>query len=478
VHILKKALSLSFLALLFGPLDGCGNSGSPTIASPGPAGKVAQGAVSGATVWADALGAGTQFVIDSAEQSSQTTTDATGGFTIPVTPSYKYAIISQGGTDTLTKLPATTLLAPGGAQCVSPLTALMELDTSDPNGQLATNLNALLPGGETFGTDITAPNALTQASMVFLTSITTAVTAFDVAIQDAAAKSGATLTPQQINDINLTLYSQMASQFSTLTPATIANTASLATSLQAALTAAINTVVANNPNITVQNPSAIAASIADSSVAIAADVVGNATGNTDLEAVTPGNVQTAPGVNASTTSTVTEAAVMTPANTQLVTNEITSVAATAAASITATSTPSPYSPPPIPVVTNPTIAGYELVAEKSGNDWSITNFTITFSDDMVASNSGGTNFAHSVLNPANYQFNQPGCSPSSYASKAVTFTCGTVPSGYFIVTTNHSTGTAGVWASATSQGLLVDNVKTFILPAVTGSNGGNGIALF
>jgi len=478
VHILKTTLSLSFLALLSGPLVGCGNSGAPTITSAGPAGKAAQGAVSGATVWADAIGTGTQFVIDSSEQGTQTTTSSTGTYTLPETPSYKYAIVSQGGIDTITKLPATTMIAPGGAECVSPLTSLMELDTSDPSGQLATNLSSILPVGVNFGEDITAPNALSPASMLFLTSISTAVTAFDAALQDAATKSGATLTPQQINNINLTLYSQMASQFSTLTPATIANTASLATSLQAALTSAITTVAANNPNITVQNPATIAASIADNSVATAANIVGNATNNPALQNISAASVQNTPGVAVTTGGGLTEAVVLTPANTQIITNAITSVATTAAASITAASTPSSYSPPPIPVATNPTIVGYGLVAEKSGNEWAVTSLTMTFSDDMVASNSGGSNFAHSVLNPANYQFNQPGCSPSSYSSKVVTFTCGTIPSGDFVMTTLGASSTGGVEASATSLGLLINNVKTFTLPAVTGSNGGNGIALF
>ena len=475
MQIRKNVLSVSFLALLFGPLAGCGSSGLPTASSPGPTGKVVQGAVSGATVWADAIGAGTQFVLDSSEVSAEASTSSAGGYAFSKTPSYKYALISQGGNDTVTGEKATTLLAPGGAQCVSPLTTLAELDTSDPTGQLETNLNALLPAGENFGADITASGALTPASMVFLTSITIAVTAFDTALQDSAAKSNATLTPQQLDDINLTLYSQMAAEFATLPVGSLANTASLAASLQAALVNAFAAFPTSNPNITIANPSALAASIADNSVATAANVVGIATNNAALASVTAANVQNAPGVPASTSITLTESAVLTGGNVQLVTNDITTVAASvvAAGDIIASSTPSGYSPPTIPIVTNPTIVDYELVLQVSGNEWNVNTFSMTFSDDMVATNSTD---AHSALNPANYQFNEGGCTPSSYASRVVTFSCSNLGSDTFVVTTLSATSTGGVEASATSQGLLVNNVKIFNLPSATGSTG--GVALF
>ena len=473
MQIRKNVLSVSFLALLFGPLAGCGSSGLPTASSPGPTGKVVQGAVSGATVWADAIGAGTQFVLDSSEVSAEASTSSAGGYAFSKTPSYKYALISQGGNDTVTGEKATTLLAPGGAQCVSPLTTLAELDTSDPTGQLETNLNALLPAGENFGADITASGALTPASMVFLTSITIAVTAFDTALQDSAAKSNATLTPQQLDDINLTLYSQMAAEFATLPVGSLANTASLAASLQAALVNAFAAFPTSNPNITIANPSALAASIADNSVATAANVVGIATNNAALASVTAANVQNAPGVPASTSITLTESAVLTGNNTALITSTITSAANAVAPSITATSTPSGYAPPTIPIVTNPTIVDYELVLQVSGNEWNVNTFSMTFSDDMVATNSTD---AHSALNPANYQFNEGGCTPSSYASRVVTFSCSNLGSDTFVVTTLSATSTGGVEASATSQGLLVNNVKIFNLPSATGSTG--GVALF
>ncbi|MEK6398302.1 MAG: hypothetical protein V4734_09470, partial [Terriglobus sp.] len=81
-----------------------------------------QGAVSGASVWADNLSSGTRFSIDTAEQPTQTSTGGGGTYTLRTTPSYKYIVVSQGGTDGITGKKATTMLSPGGAKATSPLT--------------------------------------------------------------------------------------------------------------------------------------------------------------------------------------------------------------------------------------------------------------------------------------------------------------------------------------------------------------------
>jgi hypothetical protein len=385
-------------------------------------------------------------------------------------------IVSQGGTDTATNEKADTLLAPAGAQTVSPLTTLVALDTT---GTLASTLNSILPAGTTFDSDLTANAALTPAAMVFLTSITTAVTTFDQAIQDAATKSSSTLTSQQLNDINLTLFSQMATQFASQSAASLSNTANLATNLQAALSNAVTSVATNNTNITGLSASTISTSIADNSVASAADIVGNATNTPALSAVTASNV-TGSGVAVTTTGTVTESTVLSSGtNTTILTSSITSTATSASTNVTAAATPGTYAPATIPVITNPAVIGYKLLINASGSSWSVSSFTVTFSDDMVATSSGGTNYAHSVLNPANYQFTPTGCAPASYASDVVTFTCSNLlPPGNFVVTLVSSSTTAGVWASATSQGLLVNTNKTFVLPTVTGSTGGSSLSLF
>jgi len=478
MEIRKNAVLLSLSVLVFGSLVGCGLFGGATattdIATQGQSGMVIQGVVSGATVWADSLVSGTRGVIDTAEQSSETTTDASGSFTLPVQPTYKYVLVSQGGTDTITGKTATTMLAPAGSKVITGLTTLVSLDTS---GNLATVINALLPAGTSFDSDISATGGLTPASMVLLSSIETAVNTFTQTVQDAATKSGATLTQQQQNYISLTLYSQIASTFSGLSSASLSNTQSLAINLQTALTAAASSIQANNTNITIQNASTVAASIANNSVATAANVIGNATSNTTLQNVTASNVQSAP-VTVSTGSTVTETTVMTASNTQLVNNTVTNVSATDASNVTVTSTSSTYTPPVIAIINNPTIVGYHLSVSANGSAWIVSTFEITFSDVMVASASGDSTFGHSVLNPANYQFTPAGCSPVSYSSNVVTFSCANLSPGTLAIEIYQSNSSNGVWASGTSLGLPVNNLKTFTLPSITGSTGGSSLNMF
>jgi hypothetical protein len=478
MKIRKSAVWFSFSTLVLVPLVGCwwSNSSSYTpVTTQGQSGKVVQGAVKGSTVWADSLVSGTRGVIDTGEQSTQTTTDSNGNFTLPVQPTYKYVITSMGGTDTITGQPATTLLAPAGSISVSSLTTLVALDTT---GKLASIINALLPAGTTYDSDLSATGALSPAALILISSIQTAVTTLNQAIQDAATKSGSTLTSQQQNDINLTVYSQIAATFSGLSAASLSDTQSLATNLQTALTAAISTIQTNNSNITISNGSTIAASIANNSVAVSANVVGNATGNIALQGVTATNVQSVP-VTASTSTTVTETTVMTTSNIALVNNTTTTQSTTAAASTTATSTPSTYSPPVIAVINNPTIIGYELQVNASNSAWAVSTLQITFSDDMVATASGTSTFANSVLNPANYQFSQGGCTPTSYSAKVVSLSCSQdLTPGAFTIEIYQSSSTTGVQASATSLGLSVNNTKIFTLPTTTGSTGGSSLSLF
>jgi hypothetical protein len=271
------------------------------------------------------------------------------------------------------------------------------------------------------------------------------------------------------------VYSQLAAQFSSLTAAQMSNTATLSTTMQAAIGNAISTIVSTNTNLTI--PNSIAATIANNSVATAAKVVGNATNNPALQAVTAANVQNAPGVTAPST-TLTESQVITGPNATLVISTITNTASSASTGVVATSTPTGYTPPTITVVNNPAVTGYQLLVVGSGSSYVPKTFTITFSDDMVATQQGDATYAHSVLNPSNYTFSQSGCSPASYAARSVTINCGTLNAGTFTVTVARGSGTAGVWASSTSLGLLVDVSKSFTLPIITGGTGGSTYNLF
>src|ERR1035438_10003487 len=99
---------------------------------------------------------------------------------------------------------------------------------------------------------------------------------------------------------------------------------------------------------------------------------------------------------------------------------------------------------------------------------------------MVATVSGSSTFGNSVLNPANYQFSQGGCTPTSlFSANVVTFTCSqNLTPGAFTVEIYQGTSTTGVQASATSLGLSVNNTKTFTVPTVTGSTGGSSLQMF
>ncbi|MEK6397021.1 MAG: hypothetical protein V4734_02955, partial [Terriglobus sp.] len=346
----------------------------------------------------------------------------------------------------------------------------------DTTGTLASTISGILPAGASFDTDFTVAAGLSPSSLMFITSITTMVTTFNEAIQDAATKSGATLSATQQNAIAATLYSALATQLSSLSAAQLSNTSSLSIAMATAATTAVTNINSQNPNISI--PSSVAATIANTSVAVAAKIVGNATGNVALQNVTAATVQNSPGVAAPTTGTVTEAGVVTGANLTLLTTTITSTATSTSSSITASSTPANYTPPPITIASNPSITGYNLLAAASGSTYNVKTFTITFSDDMVATPQGGTNYAHSVLNPSNFTFSQSGCSPSSYASKVLTISCGNINPGTFTVVTLKASSTGGVWASSTSLGLLVDNSKSFTLPVITGGTGGNTYNLF
>lgn len=469
VLIGKKAAARTLVASIVLPIIGCGSPGAPipSTATAGPSGKSIQGAVNGATIFADDETTGTKFSVDSAESSSQTNSSSSGTFTLKQTPNYKYVLVSQAGTDTLTAKPATTMLAPGGAKAISPLTSMVMLDTT---GALATTFGSLLPNGESFDTDFTQNGALNPASMVFVTAVSTALTTFNETIRDAAARSNANISQLQYNVVSILVYSQLAAQFSKLTAAQLSNTATLAQAMQAAFTNAIGLIDQTNSNLSI--PQSIAATIANTSVAVAANIVGNATNNAALKAITAANVQTAPGVDVSTTPGLTEGVVDSGTNLQLLKDTITNTAAGASTSVSVTSTPPGYTPPPITVANNPTVTEYDLIVTANGSSYQVRTFSITFSDDMVASQSGASDYTHSVLNPANYALSQSGCSPTSYTAKVVSFTCGNLQVGSLSVAVLKGSATGGVWASSTSLGLLVDNTKTFTLPFITGSTGG------
>ncbi|BCR03542.1 hypothetical protein DESUT3_06110 [Desulfuromonas versatilis] len=148
-------------ALLQAGCGGGGGSDGP-VGDPGAdpppaevteAGRVVQGPVAGALVFADLNG---NLVADGDEPSAET--DADGGFELTVRNQSR-RLVSRGGYDTLRGRAAYEVLAPGGAANITPLTTLVAL--ADHPDELKARLALLLPG-EDYDTDLSQPQGASR----------------------------------------------------------------------------------------------------------------------------------------------------------------------------------------------------------------------------------------------------------------------------------------------------------------------------
>ena len=482
---IKSLVGVGLLLGLNGIMSGCGldHSDPPTtqITQKGQSGKITQGPVYKATVWADSLDGGIRMVIDDAEKATQTETDINGNFVLPVQPNYKYVIVSQGGTDQITLQPATTMMAPAGSKTCSPLTTVVALAPAAQQATLIANINAMLPPGKTFADDLSAASSMTPAALLLVKSIETTVATLNKTIVNASGSTTAISTTQQ-NFNQLETYSNIATQLSTMTSAQMGTPSNLSTSLTAAVQTSITTIanVSNTDNVglsTTNNNAAhdIAVAVATNAVASSAQVVGAATGDATLKSVTVANVATT-ATPVATNSNLTESTAMAAINTvtnqsgiTATTNAVTQTATAQQPNVTASTTVANYVPPQVIVVAaNPTIVGYALSATPSNSNWTVTRSTITFSDAMNAVASTDANFGTSVLNPANVSGG--GCTPASYADKVLTLSCPAVASGATLTWTVKG----AVKNSALTSTLLVDNTKAFVFPVISLTGSGSG----
>lgn len=302
-------------------ISGCGDDNVAT----GPSGRLTQGPVGGAVIFADNVSDGTRFVRDAGE--IQTTTDATTGkFTLPSNPGYAYILVSVGGTDQLTNQPAMQLIAPSGSANVTPLTTLVALDTT---GLVKAKIEAL---GTSFDVDLSL-NA-TPAVLNLAKSVETVVAAMGATITSAG---GTGVTATQLAAIkNQTMQSIALSLAGTAQD--LSKPSALNTAMTTAVTAAITDINASNTNVTL--PVGQAATIATNAVTACTTAV--------LGAAAVGS-----STSASTTATVVENTVINNTTAATMTSAVTTTATVVSATTTADATPVHYTPPTIPVRTPP-----------------------------------------------------------------------------------------------------------------------------
>jgi hypothetical protein len=357
-------LGMGLILGLTGIISGCGGGGGGSTAASGPSGRLVQGPVTGATIFADNVSGGVRFTQDSGEVFT-TTNAVTGDFTLPSVPSYNYVLVSKGGTDKLTGQPAMQMIAPAGSANVTPLTTLVALDTT---GTVKAKLEAMMPTGSTFDADIST--TANPAILMVAKSVESMVAGMTNAVSQKATAGGSNISDAQISSIQagimLAITQELANPVVDAT--TLVTTANLSTTLQAAATSAVISINSAG-NITI--PTATATTIATSCVSATATAL-------------------SVGATASTTTIVGgESTVMTATVADTLSNAIASASTVATTSIIATTTPTAYTPPPIQVVTPPTItpaAGSQTIGIISFNPATLSyNGTTTASASATPS---------------------------------------------------------------------------------------------
>ena len=333
-------------------MNGCSGGEGDSAALQGQSGKLIQGPVMGATVFADDISGGVHFTLGANEVSA--TTDESGIFTLPSVPGYNYVLVSSGGKDKLTNQPAIQMIAPAGSANVTPITTLVALDTT---GSVKGKLESLMPGFK-FDDDIST--SASPAVLMVAKSVETMVAAMTNAVSQKATAGGSKISAAQISAIQATTMLSITQELAKSND-DLKTTVNLSTTLKAAATSAVISINTAG-NITI--PAATATDIADKCVKATATAL-------------------SVGAIASTTTIEGgETKLINPTVADTLSNAIASVSTTAADSISATKTHDDYLPPPIQVVTPITI-------QPSAGSQTIGN--ISFSPATL--NNGGTTTA-------------------------------------------------------------------------------------
>lgn len=341
----SRCIYFLLLTLLAITINGCGGGGgtasTPVDTSSVQKGAVVQGPVLGATVFADNVASGIRFVQDAGEISAQT--DAAGNYFLPAFPSYDFVLVSTGGTDTITNQPALLLIAPAGSSHITALTTLVALDTTKT---VQAKLEALM-GGTKFDTNVST-NA-SPAVLMLIKAAETTVQSVNDAVKQAAANAGKTVDQKQLNFIQAQTWFQIALAFAGTTQ-NLATPAGLAAALTTAVEKALTAIKAEPANSNISSITASAATIADTSVDAA------------LLALGMGVTHTSPAA-LSTTTVRTESSLASPAT---VFSTALNTLKTAYSVVITASTPNPYSPQPLQVVTTTSTAIILIITGASG----------------------------------------------------------------------------------------------------------------
>ena len=411
-----KLCCAAVLLLATALLNGCGSDSTPP-----PSGKVVQGPVHGATVFADKIVSGTtgDYVMDSAEAATETLTDAQGNFKLPVTPAYNYVVVSKGGTDTSTGLPAIQLLAPAGSANISPLTTLVALDPT-----AKTKIETL---GVKYDADISKSS--TSAALLLAKSVETTIKTLTNAFAAAATTGGTSLTSAQVAVIQSTVATAIATEIAKPT-STLTDASSLKGVLTTALTTGLDAVKASPTmsNVTVTASSAsVAATIADVVTTVATQI---------------GPI--------STTTPVVETTIFTP--TSAATTAVNGAISTTSSSVSTSVSVTPDTTPPTVTLVTPA-DGATGVALNSV-------ITATFSEPINTATFSISGLAGSV----------------SYngTTNTVTFT----PAAPLAANTTYTVTIGTNVKDLAGNALATAKTWTFTTPTVTGTTGGSGSVNF
>lgn len=266
-----------------GMLYGCGGGGSSSSAGYVQTGKLVGGPVVGATVFADNVAGGVRFVQDTGEIAALTISNGStsdGVYTLPQLPAYTYILVSRGGVDKITNVPAIQMLAPAGARNITPLTTLVTLAPDATAAEaLKIKLQSLLPAGTAYDADVSESSS--QAVLLLVKSIETATRSLTDTIVQQSGNTADQMAIQNayIQSRIMQAVSAMASD-ATTTVADLTTPSLLTAKLTTALGVAIQQIRLDNQSAVTGGTAA--STIAINSVTAAVDALGNPTASSSL----------------------------------------------------------------------------------------------------------------------------------------------------------------------------------------------------